>query len=188
MENTAAEVERPDIIILVITLILVTVGTAMIYSSSSILAMERFKDAQFFLKKQVFFVVIGMGVMVLMTKLDYHYLKKWAYPGIILSIILPVILSIILPIILPIILSVILPIVLPIIPYIIPSIILPAILPVILPIIYPVILPIAVSAIVPIVFGTPPPASCVLYCLQNGQSRRRSAESYRLARGLCWIS
>ena len=88
MENTAAEGERPDILILVIALILVTIGTAMIYSSSSILAMERFKDAQFFLKKQIFFVVIGMGVMVLLTKLDYHYLKKWAYPGIILSIIL----------------------------------------------------------------------------------------------------
>jgi cell division protein FtsW len=88
MEKTAAEGERPDILILVIALILVTIGTAMIYSSSSILAMERFKDAQFFLKKQIFFVVIGMGVMVLLTKLDYHYLKKLAYPGIILSIIL----------------------------------------------------------------------------------------------------
>jgi len=88
MEKTAAEGERPDILILVIALILVTIGTAMIYSSSSILAMERFKDAQFFLKKQIFFVVIGMGAMVLLTKLDYHYLKKLAYPGIILSIIL----------------------------------------------------------------------------------------------------
>jgi cell division protein FtsW len=88
IENTASEGERPDIIILVITLILVTVGTAMIYSSSSILAMERFKDAQYFLKKQVFFVFIGMGAMVLLTKLDYHLLKKWAYPGIGLSVIL----------------------------------------------------------------------------------------------------
>ena len=88
MEKTAAEGERPDILVLMIALILVTIGTAMIYSSSSILAMERFKDAQFFLKKQIFFVVIGMGVMVLLTKLDYHYLKKLAYPGIILSIIL----------------------------------------------------------------------------------------------------
>jgi len=88
MENSAAETERPDIMILVIALILVTIGTAMIYSSSSILAMERFKDAQFFLKKQVFFVLIGMGAMVLLTKLDYHRLKKWAYPGIVVSIIL----------------------------------------------------------------------------------------------------
>lgn len=88
MENAAAEGERPDILILVITLILVTVGTAMIYSSSSILAMERFKDAQYFLKKQVFFVLIGMTAMVLLTKMDYHLLRKWAYPGVVLSIIL----------------------------------------------------------------------------------------------------
>jgi cell division protein FtsW len=88
MENMLADGERPDIVILVITLILVTVGTAMIYSSSSILAMERFKDAQYFLKKQIFFVFIGMAAMVLLTKLDYHLLKKWAYPGVVLSIIL----------------------------------------------------------------------------------------------------
>lgn len=88
MENTSAEAERPDVMILVITLILVTIGTAMIYSSSSILAMERFKDAQFFLKRQVIYVAIGMGAMLLMTKLDYHRLKKLAYPGIFLSVIL----------------------------------------------------------------------------------------------------
>ena len=88
MENMLTDGERPDIVILVITLILVTVGTAMIYSSSSILAMERFKDAQYFLKKQVFFVFIGMAAMVLLTKLDYHLLRKWAYPGVVLSIIL----------------------------------------------------------------------------------------------------
>ena len=41
----------PDIILLLVTLILVTVGTAMIYSSSSIIALEKFKDGQYFLKK-----------------------------------------------------------------------------------------------------------------------------------------
>jgi cell division protein FtsW len=88
MEDALSGGERPDILILVITLILVTVGTAMIYSSSSILAMERFKDAQYFLKKQILFVVIGMGVMMLLTRLDYHRLKKFAYPGIVVSVIL----------------------------------------------------------------------------------------------------
>jgi len=32
--------------------------------------------------------MIGMGAMVLMTKLDYHRLKKLAYPGVFLSVIL----------------------------------------------------------------------------------------------------
>jgi len=42
------EDKTPDIILLVVTLLLVTVGTAMIYSSSSIIALERFKDGQYF--------------------------------------------------------------------------------------------------------------------------------------------
>jgi cell division protein FtsW len=80
--------KRLDIILLLVTLILVTIGTVMIYSSSSILAMKRFNDGQFFLKKQIFFVLLGLGIMVLMTKIPYETLKKLAYPGICLSIIL----------------------------------------------------------------------------------------------------
>ncbi len=78
----------PDIILLIVTLILVTVGTVMIYSSSSIMAMERFKDGQFFLKKQLFFVTIGLLTMLLMTRIPYEELKKFAYPGVIISIVL----------------------------------------------------------------------------------------------------
>jgi len=80
--------KRLDIIVLLVTLILVTIGTVMIYSSSSILAMKKFNDGQFFLKKQIFFVFLGLGIMVLMTKIPYSALKIFAYPGICLSIIL----------------------------------------------------------------------------------------------------
>ena len=82
------EDRTPDIILLLVTLILVTVGTAMIYSSSSIIALEKFKDGQYFLKKQIFFVILGLISMVLLTKIDYTTWKKAAYPGIILSLIL----------------------------------------------------------------------------------------------------
>jgi len=82
------EDKSPDVILLLVTLILVTVGTAMIYSSSSIIALERFKDGQFFLKKQILFVFMGLVLMVLMTKIPYALLKKVAYPGVILSLIL----------------------------------------------------------------------------------------------------
>ena len=78
----------PDIILLIVTLILVTVGTVMIYSSSSIMAMERFKDGQYFLKKQMLFVLIGLGTMILMTRIPYEELKKFAYPGILISLLL----------------------------------------------------------------------------------------------------
>ena len=82
------EDRTPDIILLLVTLILVTVGTAMIYSSSSIIALEKFKDGQYFLKKQIFFVILGLISMVLLTKIDYTTWKKAAYPGIILSLLM----------------------------------------------------------------------------------------------------
>ena len=80
--------KKPDIILLLVTLVLVTIGTVMIYSSSSIIAMERFKDGQFFLKKQIFFVLLGLGLMVFMTKIPFDQLRRLAYPGIIVSVVL----------------------------------------------------------------------------------------------------
>jgi cell division protein FtsW len=82
------EDKAPDVILLLVTLILVTVGTAMIYSSSSIIALEKFKDGQYFLKKQILFVFIGLISMVMMTKIPYAQLKKVAYPGIVVSLVL----------------------------------------------------------------------------------------------------
>ena len=82
------EDKLPDIILLLVTLILVTVGTAMIYSSSSIIALEKFKDGQYFLKKQLFFVFVGLTFMIIMTKIPYTQLRKWAYPGLLLSFVL----------------------------------------------------------------------------------------------------
>jgi len=75
----------PDIVLLLVTLILIIVGTAMIYSSSSIIALEKFKDGQYFLKKQLMFVVLGLISMMVMTKIPYTYLKKWAYPALLMS-------------------------------------------------------------------------------------------------------
>jgi cell division protein FtsW len=82
------EDKAPDVILLLVTLVLVTVGTAMIYSSSSIIALERFKDGLYFLKKQILFVFMGLVSMILMIKLPYTQLKKIAYPGVIISLIL----------------------------------------------------------------------------------------------------
>jgi cell division protein FtsW len=80
--------KKPDLILLLVTLLLVTIGTVMIYSSSSILAAEKFRDGQFFLKKQIFFLVLGLGVMALATRIPYYKLRKLAWPGIAASVIL----------------------------------------------------------------------------------------------------
>lgn len=78
---TETEKQRPDFILLISTLVLVTVGTVMIFSSSSIMAMERYQDGQYFLKKQILFVLIGLTAMILLTKIPYQKLRYAAYPG-----------------------------------------------------------------------------------------------------------
>jgi cell division protein FtsW len=80
--------KRPDIMLLIITLILLSIGTVMIYSSSSIMAAARYHDGYLFLKKQLIFVVLGLTLMVCLTKIPYLFLKKMAYPIIILSFLL----------------------------------------------------------------------------------------------------
>ena len=46
----------------------------MVYSASAILATDRFRDAHFFLKKQLFWAVLGLGVMWGVMAIDY---RKW---------------------------------------------------------------------------------------------------------------
>ena len=80
--------KKPDLILLLVTLLLVTIGTVMIYSSSSILAAEKFHDGQYFLKKQLFFLCLGVLIMILLTKIPYYNLRKLAWIGIGASVIL----------------------------------------------------------------------------------------------------
>jgi cell division protein FtsW len=82
------EDKLPDLILLLVTLLLIIFGTAMIYSSSSIIALEKFKDGQYFIKKQLVFVALGLTSMIIMTKVPYTILRKWAYPALGLSFIL----------------------------------------------------------------------------------------------------
>ena len=63
-----------DFSLLFLTFFLVCFGLIMIYSTSSYNAVKFYGDATFFLKKQIFFAVFGMVVMVGVSKIDYRYL------------------------------------------------------------------------------------------------------------------
>lgn len=93
-DNLPMPDKRPDVMLLIVTLILVSIGTVMIYSSSSIMAAARYHDGYMFLKKQIVFVALGLALMISLTKIPYHYLKKIAYPMIALSYIFLIIIFI----------------------------------------------------------------------------------------------
>jgi cell division protein FtsW (lipid II flippase) len=66
----------------VITLILVAVGLLMMLSVSLAMALDNPKFAKFsLLKQQGVAVVIGFGLMLLLTRLDYH---KWGRVSVLL--------------------------------------------------------------------------------------------------------
>lgn len=75
-----------DHAIVISALILVGIGIVMIYSSSSIMAQERFNDSFHFLKKQGGFVFIGILLMFTVMNISYHFWKKMAYPFVGLSL------------------------------------------------------------------------------------------------------
>ena len=79
---------RFDFILLIVTLALVGVGIVMVYSTSAIMAGERFQDPYYFLKKQALFAGIGFILMILTLFFPYRILKRLAYPILIVSVLL----------------------------------------------------------------------------------------------------
>ncbi|MCM8758014.1 MAG: putative lipid II flippase FtsW, partial [Candidatus Omnitrophica bacterium] len=70
--------------IIVTVFILICIGIVMIYSSSSIYANQIYNDGMFFLKKHLYFVFLGILLMLITMSFDYHLLKNYAKPIILL--------------------------------------------------------------------------------------------------------
>ena len=77
---------RFDYILLIVVLALVGIGIVMVYSTSAILAGDRFQDPYYFLKRQALYAGIGFVLMIVMMFFPYQVLNRFAYPLLILSI------------------------------------------------------------------------------------------------------
>ena len=71
---------RVDYLLLALVLALVGFGIVMVYSTTAILAGDRFQDPYFFLKRQALYAGIGFVVMVFMMFFPYPVLRRFAYP------------------------------------------------------------------------------------------------------------
>lgn len=65
-----------DYSLLFIILFLVGFGLIMVYSTSSYTSSLDYGDAAFFFKRQAAFAVLGIVTMLLVSKVDYHFLKR----------------------------------------------------------------------------------------------------------------
>ena len=83
-----------DLSLLITTISLIGFGIVMVYSSSAILAAERFGDGYYFLKKQALFAAFALAMMMVMMNVPYTVLKRVAYPILGLSLLLLILLLI----------------------------------------------------------------------------------------------
>jgi len=79
---------RFDFILLMVALALVGGGIVMVYSTSAIIAGDRFGDPYYFLKRQALYAGVGFLLMIVMMFFPYGILKRFAYPIFILSVLL----------------------------------------------------------------------------------------------------
>lgn len=62
----------------ILILILLAIGTVFVFSSSYIYAKHNYDDSYFFIHKQMFWVVVAIFVLYVMTNFDYLVLKRMA--------------------------------------------------------------------------------------------------------------
>lgn len=69
-----------DAVLAAVVVALIGFGVVMVYSASAIEATVRYRDAQFFLKRQAVYAVVSVIAMFIMSRLDYRRLKVLTYP------------------------------------------------------------------------------------------------------------
>src|SRR4051812_15753911 len=70
----------PDRGLLAATLLLVSVGLVMVFSSSAVMSEERYGSAYLFLRKQIAWDFLGLIFLFVCLRIDYRRWQKWAYP------------------------------------------------------------------------------------------------------------
>src|SRR3989304_297894 len=72
----AAPRRSPDVSLFAATVALIGIGIVMIYSASAIVALDWFGDSAFFLKRQLLWSVLGLGVMSVSLTIHYQRLRR----------------------------------------------------------------------------------------------------------------
>lgn len=68
-----------DITFLSFVLILLTIGLVMLFSASYAYSYEYYGNSYKFISRQALFAAVGVAVMLLVSKIDYHFLRKFAW-------------------------------------------------------------------------------------------------------------
>lgn len=70
--------DQTDFTLVSIIVILIVFGIVMIYSSSYYYSIDMFNDSTFYLKKQLMWGVLGIVVMMVVSRIEYHIINRFA--------------------------------------------------------------------------------------------------------------
>jgi cell division protein FtsW len=67
--------------IIISVVFLSAMGMLMVYSTSSVYALDEFKDPGYFLKRHAVYLTLGFACMLFLMNLDYRVLRRFVYPA-----------------------------------------------------------------------------------------------------------
>lgn len=70
----------PDMTLFIAIVILVSLGSVMVYTASAVLAAERFGSDTFFLERHLVRALIGLVLMVMVMQIDYRFWRRFSRP------------------------------------------------------------------------------------------------------------
>lgn len=79
---------QPDLILFGATLALLVIGIVTVFSASYTTGLREVGDPYYYVKRQLLWAVLGVVAMVVMTRIDYRHLRRWALPGLVVAILL----------------------------------------------------------------------------------------------------
>jgi cell division protein FtsW len=75
-----------DHFILISALTLMALGLTMVFNASTVMAQAQYQDPYYFIKRQVVYALLGVGVLFLGRTVDYHRYQRLAYPFLFISL------------------------------------------------------------------------------------------------------
>lgn len=85
---------KMDIVFLSLVFMLLTVGLVMLFSASYAFSLEYYDNSYKFISRQAIFAAVGVVIMLVISRIDYHFWRKFAWVVFAIGLILLVILLI----------------------------------------------------------------------------------------------
>ncbi|HPT83253.1 MAG TPA: putative lipid II flippase FtsW [Limnochordia bacterium] len=76
---------KPDLVLFVTVIILVSLGLIMVFSASSVMGLADAGNPYYYVQRQTVLAVVGLIVLFVLMKVDYHIFKVLALPGLVIS-------------------------------------------------------------------------------------------------------